>query len=30
VIEPSKTRSTVTKALADAPAARGNHKNIPL
>jgi acetyl-CoA/propionyl-CoA carboxylase carboxyl transferase subunit len=30
VIEPSKTRSTVAKALAAAPAARGNHKNIPL
>ncbi|MDR6910496.1 acetyl-CoA/propionyl-CoA carboxylase carboxyl transferase subunit [Rhodococcus fascians] len=30
VIEPSKTRSTVAQALAAAPAARGNHKNIPL
>ena len=30
VIEPSKTRSTVAKALAAAPVARGNHKNIPL
>ncbi|MDV7992169.1 acyl-CoA carboxylase subunit beta [Rhodococcus sp. IEGM 1374] len=30
VIEPSKTRSTVAKALAAARAARGNHKNIPL
>ncbi|OZD52466.1 propionyl-CoA carboxylase subunit beta [Rhodococcus sp. 06-1477-1B] len=30
VIEPSKTRSTVAKALAAAPAARGSHKNIPL
>lgn len=30
VIEPAKTRSIVAKALAAAPALRGNHKNIPL
>ena len=30
VIEPASTRSTIAKALAGAPALRGNHKNIPL
>ncbi len=30
VIDPAKTRSTITAALAAAPARRGNHKNIPL
>ncbi|KAA0023031.1 acyl-CoA carboxylase subunit beta [Antrihabitans cavernicola] len=30
VIEPAKTRSVITAALAAAPARRGSHKNIPL
>lgn len=30
IIDPSATRSTLTRALADAPARRGRHKNIPL
>ncbi|MFC4603098.1 acyl-CoA carboxylase subunit beta [Rhodococcus kronopolitis] len=30
LIEPAKTRSTLTAALAAAPAQRGRHKNIPL
>jgi acetyl-CoA/propionyl-CoA carboxylase carboxyl transferase subunit len=29
-IEPSQTRSVITQALAEAPARRGRHKNIPL
>jgi acetyl-CoA/propionyl-CoA carboxylase carboxyl transferase subunit len=29
-IDPSHTRSVVTQALAEAPARRGRHKNIPL
>ncbi|MGB6182841.1 MAG: acyl-CoA carboxylase subunit beta [Rhodococcus sp. (in: high G+C Gram-positive bacteria)] len=30
IIDPALTRSTLTRALADAPARRGRHKNIPL
>ncbi|MBD0323657.1 MAG: acyl-CoA carboxylase subunit beta [Aldersonia sp.] len=30
IIEPKRTRSTITAALAAAPARRGQHKNIPL
>jgi acetyl-CoA/propionyl-CoA carboxylase carboxyl transferase subunit len=30
VIDPAKTRSIITRALAEAPARRGRHKNIPL
>lgn len=30
VIDPALTRSTLTRALAEAPARRGRHKNIPL
>ena len=30
VIDPAKTRSIITQALATAPARRGRHKNIPL
>ncbi len=30
VIEPSRTRSTIARAIADAPQRRGNHGNIPL
>ncbi len=30
IIDPAATRSTLTRALADAPARRGRHKNIPL
>ncbi|MFH5208292.1 acyl-CoA carboxylase subunit beta [Antrihabitans spumae] len=30
IIDPAKTRSKITAALAAAPARRGNHKNIPL
>ena len=29
-IDPAHTRSVITQALAEAPARRGRHKNIPL
>jgi acetyl-CoA/propionyl-CoA carboxylase carboxyl transferase subunit len=29
-IDPAHTRSVLTQALAEAPARRGRHKNIPL
>jgi acetyl-CoA/propionyl-CoA carboxylase carboxyl transferase subunit len=30
IIEPTRTRSALAKAIAAAPAVRGNHGNIPL
>jgi acetyl-CoA/propionyl-CoA carboxylase carboxyl transferase subunit len=30
VIDPKVTRSTIARAIADAPAVRGRHGNIPL